>query len=191
MSRSLSKPLALALALLAVLALAACGNKDKVITEGDNTGAGGVNAAYLRLGSLRYQVTLSRALNPSQDPEYLVALPPKAGLLQPGQLWFAVFLLVQNKTKEAGVAASQFYLTDTQGNAYRPVPLGAANPYAYRPQLIAPGNQLPPFGTVAAQGTTASELLLFRLPTSVYDNRPLVLHLTDPSGRAATVILDV
>ena len=191
MTGSLRKPFALALALFAAVALAACGNANKVITEGDNTGAGGVNAAYLKLGNLRYQVTLSRALNPSQDPEYLVGLPPRAAPLAPGQLWFAVFLLVQNTTKQAGIAASRFYLTDTQGNVYRPLQLTAANPYAYRPQLIAPNNQLPPQGTVAAQGPTASTLLLFRLPTSVYDNRPLVLHIIDPAGKTATVILDV
>ena len=191
MTRSVRKLSIVALALLAAGVLTACGNANKVITEGDNTGAGGVNAAYLRLGNLRYQVTLSRALNPSQDPEYLVGLPPRSAPLASSQLYFAVFMLVQNTTKQAGVAASRFLLTDTQGNVYRPLPLGAANPYAYRPQLVAPGNQLPPFGTVAAGGTTASELLLFRLPVSVYDNRPLVLHIIDPDGKTATVILDV
>lgn len=191
MTSSVRKLPAVALALLAATALAACGSANKVITEGDNTGAGGINAAYLHLGNLRYQVTLSRALNPSQDPEYLVGLPPRLAPLASGQLYFAVFLLVQNKTKQAGIAAGQFFLTDTRGNVYRPLPLGAANPYAYRPQLVAPGNQLPPFGTVAAQGTTASDLLLFRLPTSVYDNRPLILHIIDQDGKKATVILDV
>ena len=191
MTGSCRKLSALGLAVLVATVLAACGNANKVVTEGDNTGAGGVNAAYLHLGNLRDQVTLSRALNPSQDAAYLVGLPPRTAPLAPGQLWFAVFVLVQNKTKEAGVAASQFSLTDTQGNVYRPLQLSAANPYAYRPQLVAPGNQLPPQGSAAAQGTTASTLLLFRLPTTIYDNRPLVLHITDPDGKTATVILDV
>jgi hypothetical protein len=188
------KPIVWALAVVTSLALAACGKSHTAVSEGDNTGAGGVNAVYLHLGNLLYQVEVSRQLNPA-DPEdkgYLAAVPARQGLA-PGQVWFGVFLLVQNNSKRAGVATNVFTLTDTQGDVYYPLTLGADNPYAYRPQTVAPNNQLPPLGTTAAYGPTQASLVLFKVPISAYDNRPLVLAIGNPDvkGLGVKVTLDV
>jgi hypothetical protein len=194
MIRLSRKPIVVALAAVTSLALAACGDSHTTVTEGDNTGAGGVNASYLSLGNLEYQVQVSRQLNPA-DPEdkgYLTAIPAGQGLA-PGQVWFGVFLLVQNNSKRPGVAANSFTLTDTQGDVYHPLTLGAANAYAYRPQTVAPNNQLPPLGTTPADGPTQASLVLFKVPIAAYDNRPLVLAIGDPNaaGQSVKVTLDV
>ncbi len=185
-----------ALALVAAVALGACGSSHTRVTHGDNTGAGGVNASYLDLGNLQYQIQLSRQLNPT-DPEdagYLTGIPAGQGL-QSDQFWLGVFLLVQNNSSHPGVPAgtSDFTLYDTQGNAYHPLVLGPTNAYAYRPQTIAAKNQLPIVGSTAYQSPTQAALLLFKLPLSAYDNRPLVLRISNPAvtAQTASVILDV
>lgn len=192
MLRPPRKLTAVALAAATSLVLAACGDSHTTVTVGDNTGAGGVNASYLDLGNLRYQVQISRQLNPfdPEDKSYLTALPAGT-VLGPNDMWFGIFLLVQNRSKQAEVATNQFTLTDTQGNAYHPVPIGASNVYAYHPQTIASANQLPPAGSPAYMGPTQASLVLFKLPVSAYDNRPLVLTIGDPAGQNVKVTLDV
>ncbi len=54
------------------------------------------------------------------------------------------------------------------------------NPYAWTAQSLAPGDTEPAPGTTASFGPTQGSLLLFKLPTSVYDNRPLTLEIRRP-----------
>lgn len=195
MRRPLRRLLAVAGATVAALAIAACGDSKTLNTHGDNTGNGGVPASYLTLGSLEYQVQVSRRLNPS-DPEdkgYLTGLPPGT-TLQPGQIWFGVFVLVRNVSHQPApaVPVEAYTLTDTEGNTYRPLSLSAANPYAYRPQLVASGNQLPVLGSIASYGPTQAALVLYKVPGKAYTNLPLVEHIADTlgTGKSVSVILD-
>src|SRR5436853_2843659 len=107
--------------------LAGCGDKQSVIKSADT------EAAYLDLGQLRYQVEISRQLNPAdiEDRTYLVGIPHSVGVLRPGESWFAIFVRVENDNKQPMQAATDFQLTDTQGTTYRPVPIPRSNPFAY------------------------------------------------------------
>jgi hypothetical protein len=166
-----------------------------VVIRGDNTGAGGVNTSYLTVGNLQYQVEVSRQLNPSdlEDQSYLSGLPASQQQLGPGKAWFAVFLLVLNRSHQPGQSAQSFVLHDTQDNAYMPVAPPTGNLYAYRPSTINPGNQIPALQTTAYNGPTQASVLLYQLPVTAYDNRPLTLKITSPTdpNQSAMLTLDV
>lgn len=187
--------IAILLVLLAALALSACGDSHTPLTHEDNTGAGGVNSNYITLGGVKYQVQVSRELNPYkvEDAAYLAGLPTAKLQPPPGYLWFAVFLLALNPGHQTQPLVSSFTLSDTQGNVYHPIPLPAGNLYAYHATTLAPGKQVPDVDSTAYYGPTQASLLLFQIPVSAYSNRPLILTLTDPTDptKTATVTLDV
>lgn len=193
--RSLPKLCSLLLCLLACVLLAACGSSKKPINDENNTGANGVNSTPITLGTLEYQVTLSRTLNPydAEDGNYMAGIP-MAELNPPaGQEWLGVFLLVTNHSKHSATPSATISLADTQGNTYTPVALPSTNEFAYRPQQIPPSGQLPPQDSVAAAGPTQASLLLFRIPVSSFDNRPLVLSINAGASQKdqGKVTLDV
>ncbi len=188
-------PLAILLVLLAALALSACGDSHTPLTHEDNTGAGGVNSNYITLDNVKYQVQISRELNPYkvEDMGYLAGIPASQQQPPPGYVWFAVFLLALNPGHNPEPVVSSFTLSDTEDNVYTPLKLPAENMYAYRPTTLAPGQQIPIVDSAAYYSPTQASLLLFKIPTSAYDNRPLTLTLTDPADptKTATVTLDV
>jgi hypothetical protein len=180
----------LALALLA-LPLAACGDKESVVTRGETEGV------YVNVGALTYQVQISRQLNPS-DPEdrgYLVDVPPVDATLAPDEAWFAVFVAAWNEGDKAAPAASSFEIVDTQGAKYTPLSIGPANVFAYRPALLAGGQRLPvPDSAAANNPSVQGGLLLFKVKITSFANRPLELAIRGPQGSqppAASVNLDV
>jgi hypothetical protein len=187
--------LACLLALVAALALSACGSSHKPLNHEDNTGAGGVNSEYITLGGLKYQVQVSRVLNPYsvEDAAYLAGIPPTLATLPPGQEWFGVFMLVLNPGDKPEPSVADFVLSDTQGTKYTPVALPSVNVYGYRPELVAAGGQIPTKDSPAYYSQTQASLLLFRIATTEFDNRPLTLTLIDPNDptQTATVTLDV
>lgn len=178
----------LPLLVLLAVPLTGCGHNPKYTTSGDTEGV------VLDVGQLRYQVQISRQLNPSdiEDRGYLVGVPG-AQSLPPGQLWFAVFLRVKNEHHSSHMAASTFDITDTRGNVYKPVPIGGGNPFAYNASLVRGNGQIPDISSVAGTSAIGGSELLFRLPVAALDNRPLVLHIAQPGGvpAEATVDLDV
>jgi hypothetical protein len=188
---NLRRTLLLAALAVLVLPLTACGNKSLVITHAGSEGD------YLSVGALTYQVQISRQLNPA-DPEdraYLVGLDPADRTLAPDESWFAVFVRVWNEGKQPAPAASEFKVTDTQDNVYRPVGFGLDNAFAYRPLTLAPGDQIPTPDTAAANNPSVNgALVLFKVKISSFEDRPLVLTITSPPGgkpAEATVDLDV
>jgi hypothetical protein len=188
MSSRLRKfPLA-ALALLAVLALGACGDSHSRVTTGTYAGESGANAPYLDVGPLVYQVQISRQLNPfdTEDASYLQALSPAQRQLAPGQEWFGVFLQVFNHNHGALAAASSLTVTDTQGNAYSPIVPGPANLFAYRGGAVPAEGRLPIPDSVASFGPTQGALLLYKIQIVSLDNRPLELKIVDPANPAQT-----
>ncbi len=56
------------------------------------------------------------------------------------------------------------------------------NPFAWTAQTLAPNQIEPGPGTVASSGPTQGGLLLFKLDTSSYSNRPLTLWLLSSRG---------
>jgi hypothetical protein len=184
-----------ALAALIALGLAACGDSHQKVTTGTYAGESGKNAPYLDVGPLKYEVQLSRELNPvnTEDANYLQGLTPAQAKLEPGQEWFAVFIDVYNNNHEALPAASDISITDTQENTYMPIEPGQANQYAYRAGSVPGNGQLPLPNSVAFDGPTQGALLLFKIKVVSLDNRPLTLKVVDPlnSAETASAELDV
>src|SRR5919205_1484279 len=158
---------ALLLAAFAVLALGACGNKEKAVLFGPTEGA------YLDLGPLVYQVQISRLLNPfsAEDRGYLVDV--RNAKLTGQQQWFAVFMRVQNTGDRTAPAASDYKITDTQGTVFRPVQTGPQNVFAYRRRRVPPDGVLPVTDSPPSESTIQGSLVLFKIPTPNLANRPL------------------
>ena len=76
-------------------------------------------------------------------------------------------------------------MTDTAGDVFRPTPVTGTNPFAYHSVMVAPYDQLPLVGSLAADGPTSGAALLFKVPLASFDNRPLVLHIVDPTNPQA------
>jgi len=193
-SRLRKFPLALP-ALLAVLALSACGDAHTRVTTGTYAGEEGVGAPYLYVGPLVYQVQLSRQLNPfnAEDAAYLQGLTPAQRKLEPGQEWFAVFLQVYNHTSGELPAASDITISDTENNTYSPLELAGTNLFAYRAGTVAAESRLPAPGTTADHAPSQGMLLLYKIQIASLDNRPLELKIVDPENpnESASAELDV
>jgi hypothetical protein len=175
-------------AVLAALALGACGESHTRVTTGTYAGDGGRNAPYLNVGPLVYEVQISRELNPynTEDSSYLLGLTPAQAALKPGEEWFGVFMQVYNESTVPHPAATGFTVADTQGNVYHPIIPGPANLFAYRGGIVPANNQIPASNTVAADGPTQGEVLLYRIKVESLDNRPLKLTILDPRDPAQT-----
>jgi hypothetical protein len=186
---------AVALALLAALALGACGDSHTRVTTGTYAGESGQNAPYLNVGPLVYEVQLSRELNPAnvEDANYLQGLTPAQRTLKPGEEWFAVFIQVYNQTSTPHLGASSLTISDTQSNTYAPIVPNQTNQFAYRGGLILANSRVPAPGTIAADGGTQGALLLYKIQIVSLDNRPLTLHIVDPTdaSQTASAVLDV
>jgi hypothetical protein len=195
MSRRLRKlPLALS-ALLAVLALSACGNEHTRVTTGTYAGESGANAPYLNVGPLEYEVQLSRELNPTnqEDAQYLQGLTPAQRTLEVGQEWFAVFMAVYNNTSQGHPSSDSFTVTDTQQNSYSPIVPDESNPFAFRGGTVPANSQIPLPGSVADDDPAQGLVLLYKIEVVSLDNRPLVLKIVDPENpnESASAELDV
>lgn len=175
-------------ALVCALFAAGCGNKQETITLGETEGI------YLDIDDLKYQVQISRYLNPddTEDEAYLVGLPETTAPPEGDETWFAVFIRVQNTTDEEQVPANDFRIVDTQENVYRPVPIDTdVNPFAYEPDPVPPKGLIPAPDSVASEGTIQGSLLLFKVKTESLQNRPLEFRFKRGSGTEGIVDLDV
>jgi hypothetical protein len=177
-----------ALFVCAVL-VAGCGNRVDTRTVGETEGL------YLDVDELKYQIQMSRYLNPAdiEDRTYLTGLPPDTP--QPGgdETWFAIFLRVSNSTDKTITPANDFEIVDTQDKRYRPIPLDASvNPFAFEPNPIPPNSQIPQPDSIASEGVIKQgALLLFKLKTDTLQNRPLELRFRRGSGTTGIVDIDV
>ena len=176
--------------LAAAAGTSACGNKEPETLHGTTEGA------YLDLAGMKYQVQISRQLNPAsvEDRNYLIGLNGNDRRLPVGSEWFAVFMRVENDGDKAERAATDYLITDTQGNRYRPLSFAPVNSFAYRGGgLMLPTEILPKPDSPAGQGSIQGALLLFKIPTRNLENRPLELAIRTPAapGKVATVDLDV
>ena len=176
------------IASVAALAFAGCGNKEEEYTFGSTEGT------YVTVDGLKYQVQISRILNPSdvEDQGYLRGISEGVA---PGadEVWFAVFMRVENDGDATQFAADQFEIRDTQGNVFKPLNLDPKfNLFAYKARPVTPGTLLPILNSPASDNTIRGALLLFKVKTDSLYNRPLELHITNSRGEGEAVInLDV
>jgi hypothetical protein len=163
--------------LLLVVGLAACGHQ----SPHENFANANNDGDYVSAGYITYQLQISRELNQygTEDSSYLKGLPPGVSPnLGPNQLWYGVFLWAKNQSGRPARTTDQFELIDTQGNVYRPVRLDTeVNPFAWTSQVLANLGTEPGPNTVASEGPTQGGLLLFKVSSAVYSNRPLTLWI--------------
>jgi hypothetical protein len=183
--------LVLVCALALSLGLAACGNK----TAHPRTADANNNGDYVDAGPITYQLQISRELNQysTEDSQYVKGLP--AGTPRPAasEEWYGVFLWAKNQTSQPQVTTDNFDIVDTQGTHYYPLKLDPnVNPFAWTSQTLQPLGTEPGPNTVAAAGPTQGGLLLFKISTSAYANRPLTLEIRGSSQQVlATISLDL
>jgi len=177
--------------LLTLLALAAvlagCGNKQETRTAGETEGL------YVDVGELKYQVQMSRILNPNdtEDRNYLEGLPAGTTPPTPGEAWFGVWIRVQNTTSKKTLrAAEDFEIVDTQEHSFEPLEL-EGNAFAYAPQDVAPETIVPGANTAAGEGVIQGSLILFKLTTEALQNRPLEFKIQSPSANDEVGIIDL
>ena len=184
--RRLRRPLTVLAILLAGGGLAACGNhhdEDAKLQKIEGEGF------YLSLGELKYQVQGSRQLNPDdkQDRSLLAGLPADQPPLKDDEVWFGVFVQVENESEEPLRPASDIEIIDTQEDVFKPVELEQSNPFAYRAEEPIEGGDIAPMPDTPAYNTAnQGSLLLFKLTLDALDNRPLELKMqsstTDQTG---------
>ena len=177
-------------ALAASLGLAACGRESHpTVADAENDGF------YVDAGPITYQLEVSRQLNQfsTEDAQYLTGLPAGTAAPKPNELWYAVFLWAKNQGSQPARTADSFDIVDTQGDKYFPIQLNnSQNPYAWKPLTLAPSATEPGLDTTAIQGPTQGRLLLFKLNTSVYSNRPLTLQIhAAGQSQPSTISLDL
>jgi len=188
----LRRPLAFLALLVALAALSACGTKGQ--HEGDRVVHVETEGLYLDIGELKYQVQVSRQLNPfdTQDKNYLEGVPESERELSKEQVWFGVFLRVQNLTKEALQPSGDIEIIDTQEDVFKPIPLADTNHFAYRSEEPIPaGHLIPAPDTPAFDTPIQGNLILFKLTLTALDNRPLELKIEGRKAPQQTGIVDL
>jgi len=182
----MSRLLVVAAACLALVA-AGCGHEEKTVGE--------TEGIYLDVGGLKYQVQMSRYLNPNdvEDREYFAGLPESTAEAQPDETWFGVWMRVENDSDEPREAADTWEIHDTQENIYRPIPIDTdINPFVWAGGTVPGGTVWPLPDSAAGQGPTQGQLLLFKVKNDSLQNRPLELRFsTGPQGELGTYDLDV
>jgi hypothetical protein len=173
-------PLLAALALFVMgLTLSACGysSDSKDVVEGE----------VVKLGELKYQVIFSRFLNlnDNEDSAYLVGQsPPKKG-----STYFGVFLEVQNKSEESQKLASDFTISDADDQEFKAIPSESLYAFPFGGEVESQ-EPIPAPDSTPQQGPIEGSLVLFELPASASENRPLTLSIAGPEG-PAKVTLDL
>jgi hypothetical protein len=166
----------LALALMA-FALSACGysSDSKDVPEGEP----------VKLGDLRYNVIFSRFLNPNdnEDSAYLVGQPE----LPEGHSYFGVFLEVQNKSEETQTLADAFTITDAGHQTFDAIPSKSLYAFPFGGEVESQ-EQIPLVDSTPEQGPIEGSLVLFELPASASEDRPLTLSIPGPEGPAAVTL---
>jgi hypothetical protein len=187
--------------LVLALGISACGGTSTAHHAGGQ--ASGINAAdannngaYVDAGPVTYQLQISRQLNQyiTEDSQYVKGLPAgQSASLPADEMWYGVFLWAKNQTDKTQTSTDKFEIVDTQGDTYYPLKLNPAlNPFAWTAQALRPGWVQPSPMTIAGQGPTQGGLLLFKVNTNVYSNRPLTLYILGSGNqRLASISLDL
>ena len=171
-ARPLVLPLLAALLLAAIaLAVSACGysSDSKEVVEGEP----------VKLGDVSYNVIFSRYLNPNdtEDSAYLTGQKPAP----PGSNYFGVFFEVQNESEEAHTLPDSLTITDAQDEEFES--LSSESLYAFPlGGEVEAEEQVPVLDSTAQQGPIEGSVVLFLLPSSASENRPLTLEVGTPDG---------
>ena len=181
------KGAALALAALAAAALAiafsACAEENFAETHV-------VEGEPIELGDLRFNVQLTRFLNPSdaEDAEYLEGerVPPPTG-----KNYLGVFMEAKNEGDGAVTlpSALEMEVIDTTGATYSPVETGTVFGFPFGATLE-PDQKVPDPNGASGQGPINGAVVIFLVDDAVNENRPLELELL-ADGAKGTIELDL
>jgi hypothetical protein len=180
--RRLVLPLLAALALAALsVAVSACGysSTSKDVKEGEP----------VTFGHVHYNVIFSRYLNPhdNEDAAYLVGEPEPPD----ESTYFGIFLEVQNKSEESQKLPKSFTIEDAFGGTYHSLPTESLYAFPLGGEVESQ-EQIPVDDSTAQQGPIAGSLVLFLLPDSASENRPLTLLIDGAEGEEpARVLIDL
>ena len=169
---------ALALVALALL-VSACGyeSHETEVVEGEP----------VELGELSYNVTFSRFLNPddNEDSAYLGGQPqaPEASA------YFGVFFEVQNESEEPQTLAKSLTIEDADHETFDAIPSESLYALPLGGEVESQ-EQIPVLDSTPEQGPIEGAIVLFELPESASQNRPLILTIPGPGG-PAEVTLDL
>ncbi len=172
-------------ALIAVFAMSFAGcNKDVQTIEAKEGGR-------IYLDHLFYQVQLSRILNPKdvEDSFYLT----KQSVAAKGESYFGVFMRVDNETNDTRVlpvSIQDMHIENASGDEYKPIVVRGEG-WAYEPSPLGKGAHLPIPNTPAAVGPIGGGMVLFKIPFSGLDSRPLRLIVKSPDKKTGEITLDV
>jgi hypothetical protein len=190
----------LACTLAVAFAVTACGSSNHApskpgVLTGHEVGNEENDGSYIQAGPITYQLQVSRELNPYsiQDAPYVKGLPPGFAPPTANQFWYGVFLWAKNQHHKAYRTSDNFEIVDTQGDVYRPIKLDTAlNPWAWTAQLLQKNDTEPGENSVQSEGESQGGLLLFKMNTSAYANRPLTLYVLNHSGqKLGSISLDL
>lgn len=171
--------------------LSACGNhpdKNARVVRAETEGI------YLDIGKLKYQVQVSRAMNPydTEDKGLLTGVPAAQRELKPDETWFGVFIRVENDTSKGQLPSDDIEIRDTQDEIFKPIPFEPSNVFAYRSnEVIGPHQVLPLPDSAAYDTPVRGALILFKLKNDTLDNRPLELVIEGRQLPAQTGIIDL
>jgi hypothetical protein len=182
----LARILVLCLTAAAALGAAGCASTEEERTISATEGP------YIHVNELTYQIQMSRVLNPNgvDDSAYLKGLAEGVDV-EADEVWFGIWLRVENLTDETHRAADRFEIIDTQGQTYRPVVQDPdANPFIYRPRDLTPAMITPVPDSASFNGPIQGDLILFRVKVASLYNRPLEFRIAN-SGGEATGIIDI
>jgi hypothetical protein len=171
-----------AVALLATLALAACGEEEK---------REGAEGEFITVGDVDYQVQLTRLLNPDQRPDD--SFVRGQAVLPADEAFLGVFLRIENDGDEPYQPPRDMKVIDTQDNEYLPVDTGQSGFGLDFGDEIPAGDVAPPPNSPASFSPTSGALVLFRLQeASATDNLPLVLEIpVEGEEEPSRITLDV
>ena len=181
------------LALLATVALSvgvtACGAEGETeLVDGEEVPAV-VEGEPIELGDLRFNVTLTRFLNPedTEDAQYLRGLPVDT----PNQDYLAVFMAVENEGDDdlRLPGSSDIRVEDTTEEVYRPLEVDPLFGFELNGSIPA-GGEVPTPDSAAASGPTQGAVILFLVDQDVSANRPLELILL-ADGEEGLIELDI
>ncbi|MDQ8045574.1 MAG: hypothetical protein AAGC46_17625 [Solirubrobacteraceae bacterium] len=180
------RPALALLSLALAVPFAGCGDGQ------DPTTTASVESVYVTIGGLKYQVQMSRKLNPydAEDRDYLAGVPHAAqDVANLKYTWFGVFLRVENDTNgkpqndpRTITSASKFVLTDNENDTAYPTPLPSTNVFAYKAQALAPRGIIPNPSSTAAQAPIGGSLILFKVDQQLLERRPATLNITSADG---------
>ncbi len=163
-------------------AVAGCGEDEQGVDEPAREGLA------LELDGIEYNVFITRQLNTAIPPDSAYYDGPPA---DKDETFYGVFIRACNRTDEPQTPTDFFKITDNQENEFLPVTLPDDSPFAFHAVELKPDECIPEAGSVAQLGPANASLLLFKLPLTTTENRPLELEIEGEGSNKLTYELDI